>query len=141
MKKKIQQYENHDILVTFDPNLCIHAARCLQHLPAVFDVSRRKWIDVDAGSASDIVKAVERCPSGALHHARKDGRDVELADVPAYAVPSANGPVMIRGDLQILDAEGGVIASGTRFALCRCGASENKPFCDNSHRATGFQAP
>jgi len=47
----------------------------------------------------------------------------------------------MRGALTIRDGEGGVIAEGTRFALCRCGESENKPFCDNTHRRTGFTAP
>ena len=141
MPRRIQTYENHEILLTFDPNLCIHTARCLQHMPEVFDVRRRKWIDVDAGAVDDVAKAVERCPSGALQYTRKDGGTAELPDVPAYAVPTANGPVMIRGDLEILDTVGGVLAKGTRFALGRCGASANKPFCDNSHRATGFQAP
>lgn len=141
MARKVQNYENDAIHVTFEPALCIHSARCLQGLPLVFDVNRRKWIDVDAGSAAEIAKTIERCPSGALQYARKDGGPAELPDVPTYAVPQANGPVMVRGDLEILDAVGGVLASGTRFALCRCGASANKPFCDNSHRASGFQAP
>jgi CDGSH-type Zn-finger protein len=45
----------------------------------------------------------------------------------------------VRGDLRVLDPEtGGVIAEETRIALCRCGKSENQPFCDNSHRRTRF---
>jgi CDGSH-type Zn-finger protein len=55
--------------------------------------------------------------------------------------PVPDGPLYVRGELEILDAEGGVVASGTRFALCRCGQSANKPFCDNAHRAAGFRAP
>jgi len=141
MAKKLQHYENDAIEVTFEPALCIHSARCLQGQPAVFDVRRRKWIEVDAGTAEEIARTIERCPSGALQYHRKDGKPDEYPDVPAYAVPQTNGPVMLRGDLEILDSEGGVLAKGTRFAICRCGASANKPFCDNSHRASGFEAP
>jgi uncharacterized Fe-S cluster protein YjdI len=139
--KRIQTYENGAIEVTFDPNLCIHSARCLQGLPDVFDVRRRKWIEVDAGSADAIAQTIQRCPSGALQYVRKDGGAAELPDVPAYAVPQPNASVFVRGDLEILHDTGEIIASGPRFALCRCGESANKPFCDNTHRAIGFQAP
>jgi CDGSH-type Zn-finger protein len=46
----------------------------------------------------------------------------------------------VRGDIEILAPDGSVLRRDTRIALCRCGGSENKPFCDNSHRKNGFQA-
>lgn len=141
MTRRIQQYETDDLSVTFDPNRCVHVARCLQGLPAVFDVSRRKWIDLESGATEEIIETIERCPSGALQYTRKDGGPAEEAAEPPFAIPVRNGPVYIRGAVTINDAEGNTIATGTRFALCRCGASQNKPFCDNTHRATGFQAP
>ena len=50
-----------------------------------------------------------------------------------------DGPLLVRGDLRVVDREtGGVIAVETRVALCRCGKSENQAFCDNSHRRTHF---
>lgn len=141
MARRIQQYDSESLTVTFDPNLCIHAARCLQGEPNVFDVRRRKWIELELGETDSIAETVERCPSGALQFQRKDGGSAEVPASPPFAIPAPNGPVFIRGDLQILDAEGGVLATGTRFALCRCGQSNNKPFCDNTHRTTGFRAP
>jgi CDGSH-type Zn-finger protein len=42
--------------------------------------------------------------------------------------------------VRIVDADGRLIREDTRVALCRCGASGNKPFCDGSHRRIGFQA-
>lgn len=51
----------------------------------------------------------------------------------------ANGPFLVRGRVRVKDAEGHVVAEETRVALCRCGASQNKPFCDNTHRAIGFK--
>lgn len=51
-----------------------------------------------------------------------------------------NGSIIIEGDFEIVDPEGKVfdLAGRTRIGLCRCGASENKPFCDGSHKSCGF---
>lgn len=53
-----------------------------------------------------------------------------------------NGPMLVEGDLQILDPEGKAfgLAGRTTVALCRCGHSENKPFCDGSHKRVNFQS-
>lgn len=50
------------------------------------------------------------------------------------------GPLRCFGDMQIRDASGAVAWSGSQAALCRCGASNNKPFCDGTHREIGFVA-
>ena len=51
-----------------------------------------------------------------------------------------DGPLIVRGDVDILDAEGIVIESRRRTAaLCRCGASLIKPWCDGTHKLTGFR--
>jgi len=139
MARRIQQYSNSQITVTFDPNLCIHAARCLWGLPEVFDVGRRKWIEPDAAQPGEIANTIERCPSGALQYEFADGT-LELPDREPVARAQRDGPLYVRGEITIVDAEGGEIANGTRFALCRCGQSANKPFCDNSHRDAGFRA-
>lgn len=72
MPGKLQTYASADITVTFDPAVCTHAARCVKELPAVFDVSRRAWIDPTADSADAIEAQVKRCPSGALQCTRTD---------------------------------------------------------------------
>ena len=53
-----------------------------------------------------------------------------------------NGSLRIEGDFEIYDSDGGVfdLAGRTTIRLCRCGHSENKPFCDGSHRNAGFQS-
>jgi CDGSH-type Zn-finger protein len=64
-----------------------------------------------------------------------------MSDVTISIRPG--GPYLVRGPIQLLDAEGNEIpdASGKQnIALCRCGASTNKPFCDGTHSAIGFQA-
>lgn len=50
-----------------------------------------------------------------------------------------NGPLLISGDVQLVDAEGNAIETREQFALCRCGRSEKKPFCDGAHRQ-GFES-
>lgn len=70
--KRVQTYVAPDITVTFDPNVCIHSGVCLRTLPAVFDVRRRKWVDVEAANADEIAAAIDRCPSGALRYRRPD---------------------------------------------------------------------
>ena len=54
-----------------------------------------------------------------------------------------NGPLVIQGSFKVLDHQGNEFplpANKPAVALCRCGQSKNKPFCDGSHRACGFAA-
>ena len=56
--------------------------------------------------------------------------------------PLNNGPLRVEGDFSIYDPEGKEfgVAGRTVISLCRCGHSENKPFCDGNHRQAGFQS-
>lgn len=72
MSTRLQTYAGQDIIVTFDPDICVHAAVCLRGLPAVFDVSRARWVDVTAATAVEVAAQVARCPSGALQATRPD---------------------------------------------------------------------
>lgn len=57
-------------------------------------------------------------------------------------IPYRDGPLLIRGDFELLDADGNAILSERKpVALCRCGKSRIKPFCDGTHKLTGFRAP
>lgn len=55
--------------------------------------------------------------------------------------PSENGPYLVKGPVKLIDADGNDFAPGGNIALCRCGQSKNKPFCDGSHTAAEFKAP
>ncbi len=56
--------------------------------------------------------------------------------------PYRNGPLIVRGDFQLVDQDGAEIDCRRRtVALCRCGRSANKPFCDGTHSTVGFRAP
>lgn len=53
--------------------------------------------------------------------------------------PAKNGPLLVRGPLEILAGTGRAIERTSKTALCRCGASEDKPYCDGSHVKAGFE--
>jgi hypothetical protein len=110
----------------------------VHRLPTVFRPDERPWIVVDAEDADRVAAVVEECPTGALHYRRLDGGPEESAPPETTIDPRPNGPLFVRGQLRIVDAEGQVIREDTRAALCRCGGSENKPFCDGTHRRIGF---
>jgi CDGSH-type Zn-finger protein len=61
---------------------------------------------------------------------------------PVRVTPYRDGPYLLRGPFVITDQAGNVIESGTRtVALCRCGRSRTRPFCDGTHKVIGFEAP
>ncbi len=62
--------------------------------------------------------------------------------MPAKITINNNGSIRIEGDFEITDVEGKVfgLAGRTTIGLCRCGHSENKPFCDGAHRRVGFDS-
>ncbi len=60
----------------------------------------------------------------------------------ATITPYRDGPLIVRGDFRLLDQDGAEIDPGRRtIALCRCGKSGIKPFCDGTHKRAGFSAP
>ena len=63
--------------------------------------------------------------------------------MPTKITLRLNGPVLVDGDFEIFDAQGNRVEheAGKNVALCRCGQSGKKPFCDGSHKACGFVAP
>ena len=132
-------YYGKNIDVTFDPKRCIQTAECVNNLPEVFDTSRRPWILTDNADADRVAQVVMRCPTGALHFIRKDGGKAEVPWEKAMVMVMADGPLYVRGVVTVLSGDGKVLLEDTRVALCRCGESLNKPLCDNSHLAVGFE--
>ena len=62
--------------------------------------------------------------------------------MPAKVTINNNGPIRIEGEFTITDMEGNLfgLAGRTVISLCRCGFSENKPFCDGAHKRQGFES-
>ncbi len=111
----------------------------MRGLPEVFNTSRKPWVLPDAAAAEKVADIVKRCPTGALHFESAIKGLHEAAPENNVAILAKNGPIYLCGDIEIVDAGGNVVLADTRVALCRCGASRNKPFCDNSHRQAGFK--
>jgi uncharacterized Fe-S cluster protein YjdI len=133
-----REYATDEIVVEWEPRLCFHSQNCIRALPQVFDESRRPWVKVDAASADAVEAAVALCPSGALRTRRLAGRSA-LPSRPPEIRAAANGPLLLSGGVRILDADGNLLYEGERAALCRCGGSANKPFCDGTHKTNGFR--
>ncbi|HEY6963515.1 MAG TPA: (4Fe-4S)-binding protein [Gaiellaceae bacterium] len=131
----MKEYAGNDgVVVEWRPDLCYHSRNCVRALPLVFDPDRRPWIDAAAASADEVRAAVAGCPSGALRiKAEQRQAVVEVG-------PSANGPLLVRGPIKIVDADGNVVQELEKAAFCRCGGSQNKPFCDGTHKTIGFVA-
>ena len=139
-ERKGKAYRAEGIVVYFDPRLCIHAEQCVHGLPQVFDRTRAPWITPDGASPDQIAAVIARCPTGALHFDRTDGgpAEPEPAENTVTAIP--DGPLYVRGVIVVKDADGNEVRRDTRVALCRCGHSRRKPFCDNSHLDVKFRA-
>jgi len=93
----------------------------------------------DYPQAKDIIEyQCTHCPSGRLTAVTKEGKRIEpdlpreisiIEDVAAHK----EGPIWVKGGIEIEDSTGKIYPSRNRVTLCRCGKSENKPFCDGSH--------
>jgi CDGSH-type Zn-finger protein/uncharacterized Fe-S cluster protein YjdI len=141
MSGKIHEYQAEAITVRYDVKRCIHAEECVKRLSAVFNPKQRLWIQPANASADQIAETVSHCPTGALHYERNDGGAPEATPTTNTIHIDPDGALYLRGDIEIIRADGATIIQEVRVALCRCGASENKPFCDNTHQKTGFQDP
>jgi CDGSH-type Zn-finger protein/ferredoxin/uncharacterized Fe-S cluster protein YjdI len=135
---KLRRYDAEDITISYDVKRCIHAEECVRGLPQVFDPGRRLWVDATQANAGEIANTVQRCPTGALHFRRTDGGAEEPTPGNNEVRITPDGPLYFRGELEIHTPT--AVLKETRAALCRCGASRNKPFCDNSHEDIAFRA-
>ena len=143
----MKEYSNGEMTVYWNPEKCIHSRNCVKGLPAVFDRGKRPWINMKGASSEDIMRTIDRCPSGALSYKRNDGAknehpaDENAADEPVHGVDvrvTSKGPLIVDGRFRLIDEDG--LASEVKgpVALCRCGGSKNKPYCDGTHKAIGF---
>lgn len=142
MPQPLQVFRKRDLIVTFDPSVCMSFGDCLRANPAVFDRSRPEWIDLSAAPPDAIAEIVARCPSGALHAVRPNRaaeRPLPFAGVSVDATP--NGPIVIKGKVTLELPTGQTEQRTGAFSLCRCGQTRSTPFCDGSHLRVGFKSP
>jgi uncharacterized Fe-S cluster protein YjdI len=130
----MKEYSNSDIIVTWNPEKCIHARKCVKGLPQVFSRDRIPWINMQGASSEEIMSVVDRCPSGALTYKKVQSATEESDNMPSANIKvKKNGPLLVEGGCTLRDSEGAVLAEQGPYALCRCGGSGKKPFCDGTH--------
>lgn len=139
MSNEKVNYSGNKISVDWDGRLCIHITECGKSEGDLFVGGRNPWCKPDLVSVDDVIEIIKRCPTGALSFESKNASIVEKPAADNTVVVSNNGPYFIRGDLDIDAATDDSRGVAFRAALCRCGASKNKPFCDNSHEFIGFK--
>lgn len=139
MEEDIHRYTGDEIDVTYDVNRCIHVQACVEGLPGVFDPDARPWVRPDEADADEVASVITECPTGALQFERKDGGEDEQPPEGNVVTVAPDGPLYVHGDVEIVSPEDEVLLEDTRVALCRCGASANKPLCDGSHGDVDFE--
>ena len=137
--EKIHTYEGKEADVQWDGRLCIHIGECGRAAGELFTGGRQPWCQPDLVQIGNVVDVVERCPTGAITYQRKDGGEAEKPDTENTITVANHGPLYVRGELDIDGAPDDAPGVKFRAALCRCGQSKNKPFCDNAHEKAGFQ--
>ena len=143
-------YVGQQVTVLDNRGICQHAGYCTDRLNTVFHSGSEPFVTPSGGRMDEIIRAVRDCPSGALSYA-VDGHEArEETDHHGTREPTitvtANGPYRITGAIALTDqagddhprAEG---ASREHYALCRCGHSQNKPFCSGMHWYVEFRDP
>lgn len=141
MEKQItKKYTNGEVTVVWQPHLCIHSAICFKGLPTVFDPRKRPWVTPEGADTETIVTQVKACPSGALSFYMNDQMQgaVEIkGDTIIEVLPK--GPLLVYGNVTVKDGVGHETKKSNVTAFCRCGHSQNKPYCDGSHVKAGFE--
>ena len=137
---RLDKYEGKEITVLDNRGTCCHFGNCTDHLPSAFHEDGDTFVKPDGDTPEKIIDIVRACPSGALGFIYKgtaytgDEREPEI-----YVAENAS--YYVRGGIEL---EGEAMDQGANrehYALCRCGQSKNKPFCDGTHWWIKFQDP
>ena len=134
----IETVKGAHVTIRFDASRCVHSRNCVLSRPDVFVPNvEGEWIHPDAATPEDAIRLGQNCPSGAIQVFRNDGGIGSNAPPLVNTVRvRENGPLAVEAGLSI----GGVQQDAPRATLCRCGHSNNKPFCDGAHATAGFAA-
>lgn len=135
----VKHYSNDDMTVIWKPNTCIHAKHCWKDLIQVFNPKNRPWINLDGATTARIKKQVEKCPSGALSYKMNAEENQEELQLETKVEVLKNGPLLVYGTLHVTNSDGVKNVKNKTTAFCRCGASQNKPYCDGAHLNAGFE--
>ena len=138
-KKDItKKYKRGNFTINWKPGKCIHSGVCVQELPGVYDPKSRPWIKPENASVEELKNQIDKCPSGALSYDTEDDSDDKSASRIEVELMK-NGPLLVKGSLAIKSPDGSVVTKEKMAAFCRCGSSNNKPYCDGQHNKIGFE--
>ena len=143
-------YVGQQVTILDNRGICQHSGFCTDRLSTVFEAGGEPFVHPSGGRMDEIIRAVRDCPSGALSYAI-DGvearAEVDRHDCRAPAIEvTRDGPYRITGRVELHEAGGDPVprAEGSsleHYALCRCGQSQNKPFCSGMHWYVDFHDP
>jgi CDGSH-type Zn-finger protein len=141
VKDKRKDYVVKKITIHDNRRICSHAAECVNNLPSVFKLNSRPWINPDAAEVEEIVDTIRKCPSGALSYSIDSIEYRDQNDRNPMVTVSKDGPYVITGRVELMgdNIRFGDGASKEHYTLCRCGASNIKPFCDGMHKVINFK--
>lgn len=134
---QVREYTRDNLTIVWKPGLCIHSGVCVKALPEVYRPKEKPWIRPELATVEALKAQIARCPSGALSFREAAVNQPADSEIPTMQVVPG-GPLILRGRVQ-LDQEGGSRTLEGRNALCRCGGSSKKPFCDGTHRTLNFE--
>jgi CDGSH-type Zn-finger protein/truncated hemoglobin YjbI len=141
-------YKGQQLEILDNRGICAHSGFCTDRLDSVFHVGQEPFVTPSGGRLDGIIQSVRACPSGALSYAMDgvEARNQVDQNRPASIEVSKDGPYRITGTLGLVDEHGSDIpraegSSREHFSLCRCGHSQNKPFCSGMHWSIQFKDP
>lgn len=133
-----KEYSNGEVTVVWQPKLCIHSGICFRGLPKVFNPMVRPWVNIKGAVTEAIVDQVKACPSGALSFFMNTEGDTIEKSIETKVEVRENGPLLVHGTLKVTHKDGSMESKNKTTAFCRCGNSNNKPYCDGSHNKNNF---
>ena len=147
-------YPGEQVTIFDNRGICQHSGLCSDRLPTAFRTDAEPFVAPSGGRLDELVRAVRDCPSGALSLAfdSADDRDearnlVDWHGTRERAIEvTQDGPYRVTGTIPLTDAAGADVpraagSSREHYALCRCGYSQNKPFCSGMHWYVEFRDP
>jgi uncharacterized Fe-S cluster protein YjdI len=136
---KTKEYSNGEVTIVWKPDACIHSAICVKGLGDVFQPKEKPWIKINAAPTEALVKQVKACPSGALGYYMNSEDNKEAESLETKVEVLENGPLLVYGTLNVTHKDGKEETKNRTTAFCRCGASQNKPYCDGAHVDNHFK--
>jgi CDGSH-type Zn-finger protein/truncated hemoglobin YjbI len=143
-------YPGQQITIFDNRGICQHSGLCTDRLATAFRTATEPFVAPSGARMDELMRAVRDCPSGALSLAFDSEEARDLVDWhgqrEAAIQVSQDGPYRVTGGIGLTDETGADMpraagSSQEHYALCRCGHSQNKPFCSGMHWYVEFRDP